>query len=331
MKPKKLFLALLACCLPGLLWGCTIAANPLERVRATDVPGLSMELHAASASQDNVDTLRASLYYRFGEEPMLAAEPRVLQVRRDESKELVLLRALLQGPSAGHGELKRLFPENVRVESVSAQGGILYITFNEALLQDDRIPSDWRTRPEWAREAPLLRALTIQSAVASITESFPYRGVQILVYNPRQVQSSLRLENAYFLSDLQGLSEPLARDETLLLTPQNTVARLMAAWQTRDYGSLYPYIANGETGEPKPSSQNVSLALDSAPSLGEFSVGGGTVSGDGARSVVSVRYSLLGEGGVPVSLSYPLPLVRENNIWKITYAQLLALMEPAGS
>ena len=88
MKPKKLFLALLACCLPGLLWGCTMAANPLERARATDVPGLSMELHAASASQDNVDTLRASLYYRFGEEPMLAAEPRVLQVRRDESLRL---------------------------------------------------------------------------------------------------------------------------------------------------------------------------------------------------------------------------------------------------
>lgn len=331
VKRKKLFLVLLALSLSAMLCGCGIASNPLEKVRATAVPGLSMELHPASASQENVDTFQASLYYRFGEEPMLAAEPRTLKVRRDESKELVLLEALLEGPSAGHSELKRLFPETVRVESVSAQRGILYITFNEALLRGDGIPADWRQRPDWVREAPLLRALTIQSAVASITESFPYTGVQILVYDPTQVQSSLRLHNSYFLNDLQGLSEPLARDESLLLTPQNTAARLMAAWQSREYGMLYPYIAKAQGSEARPSLQAVSSALDAAPALGSFTVSGGSVSPGGGNAVVTVQYSLLGEDGVPVPVSYPLPLVRENDLWKIAYAQLLALMVPAGS
>ncbi len=324
MKKRKALLFLLAACL-WLLCGCT-SANPLEKAEATPVPGLPMPLHAASASKDNVDEVEVSLYFRFMNEPLLAAEARTLRVRRDESLEASILHALLEGPSAGHGDLKPLFPASVKVESVSSRGNILYITFNEALLTDDEIPSDWANQPQWATEAPLRRALTIGSVVASITESFPYTGIQILVYRPGQVQTSLRLDNTYFLSGLTGLSEPQTRNEDLLLTPHNVAAQLMASWQRRDYETLYHYITHTNGGSPKPSFLDVAAALDTAPSLSTFTVGSGSVSANGGHAVVTLGYTLHLEGGTTPTVTYPLPLVRENDIWKIAYAELQALM-----
>ena len=321
---KSLALISLAVLLP-LAGGCgMVAGNPLEKAETTPVPGLNMKLHAASASQGNTATLQAALYYRFLNEPMLAAETRTLSVHKDESREIAIVRALLEGPSAGYSsELKRLFPETVTVESISQRDRVLYITFNEALLTDDEIPADWFQHPEWARSAPLARALTIQSVVASITESLPYTGVQILVYQSGQVQSSLRLPNDYFLTgDLTGLSEPQIRNEAMLLTPHNTVRELMTAWQERNYETLYNYIANTDGVDPKPTLQDMSEALSDCPSLFQFAADGGSVSLDGMRSVVSVRFSLVGES---TAVTYPLPLVRENGIWKIAYAQLRAL------
>ncbi len=299
-----------------VLCGCAAQVNPLEKAQATAVPGLNMELHAASASDSNVDTLSASLYYRYLNEPFLAAETRLLTVRRDESAELAMIRALLEGPSAGHSDLKPLFPEGVAVESVSQMDGILYVTLNEALL-----------RETGGQATPLLRSLTLQSLVATVTESFPYKGVQFLVHGTGQAQSSLRLPNSYFLSDAAGLSDPLPRDESLLLTPQNTATLLLSAWQALDFETLYSFIANVENGEPKPSYQDVSLRLDAFPALSGFSVAGGSVSRNGDRAVVTAQLTLLKDQDLTAQLVYPLALIRENDVWKISYADLQAMMD----
>ena len=321
------FLTLLGACLV-LLCGCAVSQNPLEKAEATPVAGLDMELHASSPSESNAHPMQATLYYRYLNEPLLAAETRVLTVRRNESPEMAVVRALLEGPDAGHSDLNRLFPATVRVESVSHHDHVLYVTLNAALLTDDRVPKDWERRDDWMNDAPVLRALTIQSLVATVTEYFPYTGVQVLVRKAGGDQTSLRLDNAYFLNGLSGLSDPQERDESVLLTPQNTADAILSAWQTRDYETLYNFIATVEGGEPKPSFPDVSLRLDAGLSLSAFSVSGGSVSGDGARAVVSARLSLLSGEGASAAFLYPLPLIRENDIWKVTYSQIQALMNP---
>lgn len=326
MKVKRLLLGLcLPCCL-FLLCGCAASTNPLKKAEATLVPGLNMKLHDAAASDSNVTTLEVALYYRYLSQPMLAPEYRTLTVRRDESPELALVRALLEGPSSGHSDLKALFPQGTQVEGVAANGSLLYITFSEAMLDDD-IPSDWQQRSEWQTEAPLLRSLAIQSVVASVTESFPYTGVQILVHRRSEMQTSLRLDNAYFLDGSTGLSEPQTRNEALLLTPQNTASIVLAAWQHRDYATLYDLIANLNEGEPKPSYQDVILQLDAFPSLADFYVSAGNVSLTGAQAVITAQLSILKNETQSTLVAYPLLLARENGIWKISYQQLLALMD----
>lgn len=328
MKPKYLLLLLMLLgCLP-LLCGCIAdVSNPLAKEEATPIPGLTQKLHPASASQTNVDVIQASLYYRYLDEPMLAAETRILTIPRDESTELGIVKALLEGPSAGHSDLRRLFPKSVIVESVTSRDNILFITLNEALLTDDKIPADWQSRSEWVTEAPLFRKLAIQSLVATLTESFPYTGVQILVHQTSQVQNSLRLDNSYFLDGSQGLSEPQSRDESLLLTPQNTILRLLTAWQAGDIATLYAYLANADDGQPKPSYQDFALQLDMLPTLAGVAIGGGgSISADGQRAVITAELTILRNGDLFTYVGYPLFLVRENDIWKINYSQLEKLL-----
>lgn len=327
MKQKFLLgCALLSTAL--LLAGCTTVANhPLEKNEATAVPGLSMELHAATASQSNVDEVEATLYYRFQSTGMLASEARTLTVRRDESMELAILRALLEGPSAGHADLVRLLPETVSILDVTTREGILYITLNEAFLTDDSIPEKWQETADWAIEAPLRRALTVGSMVASITENLPYTWVQIMVQSGDNAQSSLRLDNRYFLTGLTGPSDPQSRNEALLLTPQNTAMTILSAWQQREDELLYAFVSTAG-GSAKPAFTQFQSDIDKYGVPSSFAVSGGNVSETGQKAVVTVQVSPLNPE--TASAPYPLLLERENGIWKIAYDKLISVIARTG-
>ena len=207
---------------------------------------------------------------------MLAGESRVLTVRRDQRPEQAILDALLLGPSAGNADLRRLIPEDAQVEGVSSHGQVLFVTFNEAFLDDD-IPDDWAADDDWKTEAPLLRELIMQSIAASITESYPYSGVQILVHRESELQTSLRLSNEYYLDGSTGLSEPVVRDEALLLTPQTTVKTILSAWAQKDYERMYKYLAYKD----RPTLSAFADTLGAAPSADVFTISGGSVYPDG--------------------------------------------------
>ncbi|HPF87986.1 MAG TPA: GerMN domain-containing protein [Candidatus Limiplasma sp.] len=304
-----------------LLGGCTGQLNPLVKNEATEAPGLEQEVYTASADDSNVTQIKATLYFRYLDEPMLAAESRVITVRRDQQPEQAILEALIDGPSAGNADLRRIIPAGTELNSISSRNGVLFVTFNEAFLEDE-VPDDWETDEDWQTEAPLLRKLITQSIAASITESYAYTGVQLLVYREDDVQASLRLSNEYFLDGSVGLSEPIVRDEALLLTPQTTVKTVMDAWYQKDYQCLYNYVA--QSGRPTYSA--FVDALSSAPAPEVFTVSGGSVYLDGQTAVVTVYLRLLYQASDDELLSYPLQLIRENDVWKISYTRLTALM-----
>ncbi|MEG1194168.1 MAG: GerMN domain-containing protein [Clostridia bacterium] len=323
---KRLKLTLLLSVLMLSLCACsTMHSNPLIKAEATAVPGLSMDLHAASASDTNTDEFVATLYFRYLNQPMLAKESRTLTVKRDESNELALLNALLQGPSAGHMELRRLFPENIQVENVTSKNQVLFVTLSNTLLSNADLPADWQGQADWATEAPLLRELQMQSIVASVTECFAYTGVQIMIghNNPKE---SLRLDNSYFLNELSGLSDPLIRNEALLLTPQNTAACILDAWQKMDLETLYAYVAPFGNGVHRPTMEAFLHMAEAYPAIGDFTCTGGSISQDGSRAVVCASLSLHQNGVTRTITAYPVHLMLDNGIWKISYDSLLSLM-----
>jgi len=319
-KPRLLLLAL-ALVLPLLLSGCYEQLNPLVKNEATAAPGLSEELYAASADDSNVSRINATLYFRYLDEPMLVGESRVITVRSDQRPEQAIIEALLAGPSAGNADLRRLIPADAQIEGVSNNGRVLFVTFNEAFLADD-IPDDWANNEAWVTEAPLLRELITQSIVASVTESYPYTGVQFLVHRENEIQTSLRLDNEYFLDGSEGLSEPVIRDETLLLTPHNTVEAILGAWSQKDFERMYKYLA--QSGKPAYSAFVETFAQ--APAVEVLSISGGSVYPDGQAAVVTVFLRLIAQGEEEQLLSYPLQLMRENGVWKMEYSRLTALL-----
>jgi hypothetical protein len=319
-RTRALFLAL-AVTLPLLLSGCYEQLNPLVKNEATAAPGLSEELHAAVADENNVNVIKATLYFRYLDEPMLAAECRLITMRRDQRPEQAIIEALIQGPSAGNADLRRLIPADAQVEAVSNNGQVLFVTFSEEFLADG-IPEDWASDDAFSEEAPLLRELITQSVVASVTESYPYTGVQFLLHRKNEVQTSLRLDNTYFLDGSVGLSEPVIRDEALLLTSQGTVKTILEAWAQKDYARMYKYLAVAD----RPAYSAFVEWADAAPSADVLSVSGGSVYPDGQTAVVTAFIRLILNDSQEKLLSYPLRLIRENGVWKMRYDCLTALI-----
>ena len=320
-KSRLAFLALLLA-LPLLLTGCYDKLNPLVKNEATTAPGLNEDLHAAVADDSNTTEIKATLYFRYLDEPMLAGESRTLTVRRDQRPEQAIIEALLEGPSADNADLRRIIPEDTQIEGISDRDQVLFVTFGEGFFNDG-IPDDWETDDDWKDEAPLLRELITQSIAASITESYPYTGVQLLVYREDAVQTSLRLSNEYFLDGSEGLSEPVTRDEALLLTPQTTVKTILTAWSQKDFERMYKYLAY----RGRPSYSAFVDALDLAPLVDVFTLSGGSVYPDGQTAVVTAYLRLIRQGEDDEVISYPLQLIRENDLWKMDYARLEALIQ----
>ncbi len=317
---RRIAACLLAAALLMTIGGCAPqAADPLLKNEATAVPGLAMNAPSAQASTADTEQVTATLYFRYLDEPMLASETRTLTVPHDESVEYAIVQALTQGPSAGHSDLRRLLPGDTQVESVVSRGDTLFVTFNAGFLNDD-VPADWANRDDWDEEAPTLRRLIVQSVIASVTEYTPYTGIQFLVHKADEVQTSLRLDNTYFLTGATGLSEPLIRDETLLLTPENTADILLTAWQRHNFERLYLYLTDAD----RPSYAEFTQELTAAPSLSGFTTGGGSVANDGQKAVITAVLKLTGKKDA--SLDYPLLLIRENGVWKLPYARLKTMM-----
>lgn len=320
---KRIVLFFSCTVLMFLLSSCALAGNPLERAEATPVPGLPMKLHSATASDENADKMEIALFYRYEQSDMLSSETRTVTVPRDESPEMIAVRQLLAGPQASHTELKRLFPHNTTVLDVHSTDDTLFITLSEDLLNDG-IPEEWNKDPIWKTEAPLRRKLTMQSLVATITENFSYPYVQVMLSANQLHDVSTRLDNSYFLDGRTGLADRLIRDESLLLTMQNTAMTLLKAWQVHDYELLYQFTAPSHA--QKPSYSDFIEALEECATLTAYSASAGYSSANGKRATVTLDITYRVDEREYHCPAYPLWLVRDNDLWKVPYEELQQMM-----
>ncbi|MDD3335652.1 MAG: GerMN domain-containing protein [Eubacteriales bacterium] len=321
MKKKLL---LLCFCLLALVFLNACEQNPLTQAEATAVPDVPIALHSASAT--TTTEIEAVLYFRYLDTEMLAGEKRTLVVPKDESNEMAVLRALLDGPSAERIELRKLLQENVKIVDVTVSEQMLTITLNAAFLEDG-IPQDWKTQTDWVTEAPLRRRLTVQSLVNTVTDNFSYEKVQLMIQRSDTATENLRLNRSYFLNDQTGPTDPQYRDETVLLTPYHTAFLVLKAWKEKDYQTLYNFTASYADYETKPIYESFCKTVDDAPSLTKFSVSPGTVLEDGAHAILSLDLDVLSGGSNLQITAYPIRLVRENGIWKINYSTLQKLLQ----
>ena len=319
---KKILLALLlSALLTLLLSSCSLPAeNGASVSDATGLIGEELPTLRLSAAE-NPQTLDAILYFRFNEQSLLSCETRRLSLQPNESAERAVVQALLDGPSAGIVDLHRLFPANTRVINTIAQEDSLVITFSAALLDS------------FEESTPNRRRLAMDSLIATITENFAYTRVQILVdQSDRTDGGSMRLSNTYY-NDARlspGPAAPLYRDEAVLLTHKRTAEMIFEAWSQRDWQTLYTLILlrDSASQEERPLRESALNRLRSAPYLSAFSVSAGSVSPLGSSAVFSAEFSVIFDEHSHADIdAFPLRLTREGGIWKISYTELMRLMQ----
>ncbi len=320
-KRASLLCALLI--LAALLSACTAA--PPEHVIREDAD--KSQLISANTDALTPDTLRATLYFRYGTTEYLAPEERYVTVQRNEAAEKALVQALIEGPAATSSSLTPLFPPDTEVLSVNSQNGTLFITFNEALLgryADE--PADLSSSPMKA-ELALRRRLCMDALTATLTEAGLCVRVQVLVYRSSAQSSSMRLQAGYYdRSSDETILPPMTRSEDALLTPHNTACAILRSWMNQDWPQMYGWVSR----ETRPGEQTAIGAFASAQVLTGYEVTPGTVSPDGQQAALSVRMSLRASGEDTERTGYPLLLRRENGLWRIDYGQLTAMMQEDG-
>lgn len=314
------------------LTGCAAPASPL-RATATLVPGTSPRLPESAPDETLSAREDAMLYFRYQSEPYLAPEGREITHSPAESYELALVTALLSGPAPQSAELGTLFPAGTQVLSTARQGRTLFVTLSQEVMNgypDE--PAAWQSDPYWSQEVPLRRALCMQSLVATVTENCDVDSVQVLVAHDGGDMSSLRLKQKYFLDthDDNLLVAPMTRDESLLLTPGNTLSVILHLWQQQDWQRLYLYIAAADpvTGEERRSYTDFVTAMENLPRLTACSFSGGSVSMDGRWAAYTLDADVLAGDRQPERRECKtLRLLRENGLWKITLSQLTEWLE----
>ena len=313
-------LPLLLCCL--LLAGCT--RDPLEpMVTATNEASLPAPAVAGLPMRES----RATLWFRYGEEPLLAAETREISTARTESYAFSLMSALLNGPSAASTELEGLFPSGTRVISVHQSGRLMFVTLSRHIMNgfpDE--PGSWRDQADWAIEVPLRRELAMQSIAATLTENCDVDQVIILVEQTDAATDSLRLRQGYYTLDgSTSLADPLQRDEHLLLSPARTAEVILQCWQESDWTRLYRYIAHHDpaTGDPRPEESAFVQQMKVLPHLLRAEAQGGNVSEDGRSAVFTVNGAWLANGTEAPFSGMVLRLIREDGVWRVGLSQLI--------
>ena len=124
---KRLRMTLLLVLLLVMMVGCAPSSSSMEALSVTAAPQED-EIPRADGDDAAATDTSALIWYRCGDEPMLAAERRTVSRLPNEPYETALLRRLLDGPSLNAPALRGLFPAGTRVISTSRQGEMLFVT-----------------------------------------------------------------------------------------------------------------------------------------------------------------------------------------------------------
>ncbi len=326
---RRLRLTLLLLMLLMLLTACAPSGNSMEALSVTAAPQED-EIPRADGDDAAATDTSALIWYRYGDEPMLAAERRTVSRLPNEPYETALLRLLLEGPSLNAPALRGLFPAGTRVISTSRQGEMLFVTLSYQLMNGySDEPSNWRSDTAWAKEVPLRRRLAMQAIAATVTENTTAQQVVILLEQRGETTDSLRLRQKYYTLNAadDALADPLRRDESLLLTASGTMRTILTCIQQRDIRRLYRYLAQSDpdTGEARMEYEAFASKWTEYPALTAFDFSGGSSSS--TRAVFTVSGTRLTDGVPQRFTGRSVHLMKTGGLWCISMSQLTAIVE----
>jgi hypothetical protein len=295
-----------------------------EPSKPANTPEINPKAEAA-----NKVTSSVTLYYCYRGQNLLAGETRSIDVPVNETLETAVIQALLDGPSADRDELGGLFWDGVKLVNVSSNEDILFVTLSDQFISTD--PSEAALEEGGT---PDQKKLAIYSIVNTIAEMGKYSRVQIEVARGNtETGGRITRGEGGWQDDPDKTLEPLNRKAELILTPENTLIEALKSYYFKDWTGLYNYTAyNNPDGTVKPDLSAFSNALSTQGNVLEsYNVTSTNVFSDGRTAVVMLDYSVRTKNNELVSQSYiPVLMVRNNDIWELTYTSLVKVLINVG-
>jgi len=313
-----------------LLFASAFFVAPNDALRDQAV-AISAQMTAASGQRDAVPV---TLYFRYMQTEYLAQEARVLEVARNETVELAIVRALMAGPGAGSLELTPLFSANDQLIGVRREDDaddMVTVILGERFFDPPAdAPQDWEQYEYWAHEVPRRRRLAIHAVANALTEDGRCSAVRFLISAGPEDTQGARVRNAPFYGgDPEALLPPQTRQEHIVLTPYLALDLALDAWQRKDWLTLYAFLLRGgPDGTVLPSQTDFMARIgEMERSLLFYRLSPGTVSVDGATATLCVTARLMRKDGQAWEIhQVPVAMVRERGSWKLPYDTLLRLM-----
>ncbi len=309
MRKFRIIVSIMMICVLALA-GC----QKSEPSVSVNTPDINPKAEAA-----NKDTVDVALYFCYSGEKLLAAETRTIEVPVSTTLENAVINALIAGPSAGLNELSRLFWDGVKLTSLDSIGDILFVTLSEEFVStqppENELVLDSTSAPEQ-------KLLALESIASTIIEMGIYSSVQFQVDRGTGTSERITRAEAGMDQNSQESLEPLKRDKNLILTPQNTVAQVLDAFNKKDWARLYDYTAyTSQDGAQKPDSDAFTLAISgTGNSIESYTIEDSNVSYDGQTAIVMLSLTLkTREGDTQERPNFSVILMRESYIWKVSY------------
>lgn len=320
----------------AVLLGLLILIGAMSGPLISETPQVTGQLISIPPSEDEqsiTTSVDVPLYFRFGEEGMLASETRTVQAPANQRLEYIVLRELISGPSGQRTELARVISSQTQVISITEQGDTLYVTFNnEFMRRNSTLPDGWGEDTALREEEYLRRRLAVHSVVNTLTGLGSYSHVQILIDTEGTgIGQTVTRGKMGFLEDMtikERPLEPRAFEDSVVLTPENTVSTMLKAALMHDWLSLYSFISpKSESGFSRPLYDIAAAELQGLDlQIESFDTAGVIISADGKSAVVRIGLVYRNAAGERVErTSFPVKLRAHNEIWKVDFDRFLAI------
>ncbi len=334
MIGKKIMAAALAAFL-ALLAGCSVGPgnipDPVPTMQDEDMP-LSPDAPGETQQQ-------YTLYFGLSDEAYLTSEARLIAVSQGGRVEDALVAALIKGPAVSTNALISVINPNTRIIRVEESRDYLYITLSREFLEPVLPVTDETLTAQRQQELQMrMMQLATYSIVNTVTELGRYSRVQILIdydnsgEGTRPTQSMLGFA-APGDPEADTLVSTLSRMDSLILNPLNTMDTLLKALVEKNWERVEKFCAqyDAQTDAARPDKDNFVTQLTlSNPQVLSYKVNSEHVSVDGQSATVMVDVQLRNKAGATVdSTAIPLRLLREDGIWKLSYASLELLLNNA--
>ena len=305
-----------------LMTGCKQGVQIQNTVAPTTVPVMP--------DQQNEDVYQYDLYFGYQDATALVAQQGQVVVSESKQVEVALLEGLIAGPASGSG-LERLIDAQTTVQSVTSSRDYLYVVFSREFLNPIGVSDGWENDADMVELVQRQRQMAVWSVVNTLTELGRYSRIQIMIdvdgsgEGQRPTRYMLGFsENA----EDTTLMESLARNDAVIYDAKMALVSAMEALGKQDYKHLMTLIATQED-QNRPDDTSLMTSLSGAGLvLITYSLVSSQTSVDGQSALIMVDYEVqLQDGSHQQRTDAPIRMVRENNVWKISYQSINQLLE----